>query len=110
MASLIKIGLCAAVFLTSSGLALAANSGDELPETPSPQEIEICLEIIEELIDEAKEQEGEDFRIEQDEAQEFCRSGAFFAAVNEALGEDDDLDDQFDSEEQLIKDRPDWIR
>lgn len=111
MVSLIKALFFAGVFSAMTQSALAANSNSEEVETPSPQEIEICLEIIAELMAEAKELEGEDFRVEQDEAQDFCRSGAFFAAIDEAFGEEgNDLDDQFDTDEQVLKDRPDWIK
>ena len=112
MASLVRvllvIGFCAGVI---TGVSAQTSREDYELETPSPQEIEICLVIIDELMAEAKDMDREDVRIEQEEAENFCRSGAFFAAIDEALGEEsNDIDDQTSSDDDEPIDRPDWIR
>ncbi|WP_417625303.1 hypothetical protein [Paremcibacter congregatus] len=112
MASLVRfllvIGYCAGV---TTGVSAQKSREDYVPETPSPQEIEICLEMIDELMAEAQDMDREDVRIEQEEAESFCRSGAFFAAIDEAMGEEsNDIDEQTSSDDDAPIDRPDWIR
>lgn len=112
MAPLIRSFLIA--LLCSSVCIVTANAQTDrnVPiETPSEQEVEVCLLIVAELMEEAEDMSAEEIRIEQQDAAEFCRSGAFFDAIDEAFGEEDsDLTDQTGNDDEEPIDRPDWIK